>query len=186
MLQKIISVLLACVCAFTAVKAQKAAVKANALYGATATPNLAFEFGLGSRTSLDVAGGYNWFTFSDNKKLKHYLIQPELRFWFCDRFAGTFLGIHLHAGEFNVNRIGPFTAIENNRHEGYFYGAGIAIGNSWILSNLWGLEAEFGAGYARVRYDRFGCETCAPKTGLGHYDYFGPTRLSISLIYNLW
>ena len=186
MIKKIILALFVSLCALTGANAQKVSVKTNTLYWATTTPNLAVEFGLGPRTTLDIAGGYNWFTFSDNKKLKHYLIQPELRFWFCDRFAGTFMGLHLHGGEFNVNRIGPFTTIKDNRHEGYFVGAGVSIGHSWILSNRWSIEAEFGAGYAYIGYDRFGCETCAPKIGSGHHNYFGPTRLNVSLIYNLW
>ena len=186
MIKKIILVLLVSVGAFTAVHAQKVAVKTNALYWATATPNVAVEFGLGSKTTLDVAGGYNWFDFKENKKLKHYLIQPEIRHWFCERFAGTFVGFHLHGGEFNVNKIGPFTTLKENRYEGYFYGAGIAIGHSWILSNRFSFEAELGVGYARIEYDKFGCETCAPKVSSGSYNYVGPTRLSVSLVYNLW
>ena len=179
-------VLFVSVCVFSAAHAQKAAVKTNTLYWGTTTPNLAVEFGLGPRTTLDISGGYNRFDFKDNKKLKHYLIQPEFRHWFCDRFAGTFIGFHLHGGEFNVNRIGPFTTLKENRHEGYFYGAGISIGRSWILSNRFSLEAELGAGYARIEYDKFGCDNCAPKVSSGHYNYFGPTRLGISIIYNLW
>ena len=186
MIRKLMMVLFVSVCAFTTAHAQKAAVKTNALYWGTTTPNLAVEFGLGPKTTLDIAGGYNWFTFSENRKLKHYLIQPELRFWFCERFAGTFWGVHLHGGEFNVNKIGPFTTIKNNRYEGYFVGAGVAIGHSWILSNRFSVEAELGAGYAYINYDRFGCETCAPKTDSGTKHYFGPTRLNLSLVYNLW
>ena len=186
MTKKIILILFVSVSLFSVAHAQKASVKTNTLYWATTTPNLAVEFGLGPRTTLDIAGGYNWFTLSGNKQFKHYLIQPELRYWFCDRFAGTFMGIHLHGGEFNVSGIGPFTTIENNRHEGYFYGAGIAIGHQWILSNRWGFEAELGAGYARIEYDRFGCETCAPKDKSDHYNYFGPTRMSLSFVYHLW
>lgn len=165
---------------------QKVAVKTNALYWATTTPNLAVEFGLGPRTTLDVAGGYNPFTFSDNKKLKHYLIQPEVRHWFCERFAGWFLGIHAHGGEFNVGGIGPFTTIKDHRYEGWFAGAGIGFGYQWVFSPRWGLEAEIGAGYAYLDYDKYPCEKCGRKLDSGHRHYFGPTRLSISLVYNLW
>ena len=186
MIKKIVLALLVSVAAFTAAHAQKVAVKTNALYWATTTPNLAVEFGLGPKTTFDVAGGYNWFGFENNKKLKHYLIQPEFRHWFCERFTGTFVGVHLHSGEFNVSKIGPFTTIKNNRYEGYFYGAGISIGTHLILSNRLGIEAEIGAGYARIEYDKFGCDTCTPKTESGNYNYIGPTRLSVSLVYNLW
>ena len=187
MTKKLIITFLVCVSAFGAAHAQKVSVKTNALYWATfGTPNLAFELGLGPKTTLDIAGGYNWFTYKDDKKFKHALVQPELRHWFCERFSGTFFGIHLHGGIFNVNQIGPFTKLEENRYEGYFYGAGVGIGHQWILSNRWALETELGVGYARVEYDKFGCEKCAPKTDSGHYNYFGPTRTSLSFVYYLW
>ena len=186
MTRKLIMVLFVSACAFTGAHAQKAAIKTNVLHGGTTTPNLAIEFGMGPRTTLDIAGGYNPFVFDANKKLKHFLIQPEVRHWFCDRFAGTFMGIHLHGGEFNVGGIGPLKTIKNNRYEGYLYGAGIGIGHQWILSNRWGLEIELGLGYARLEYDMYGCDKCAPKIESGHYNYFGPTRLALSLVYHLW
>lgn len=166
--------------------AQKASVKTNLAYWGTSTPNLAVEFGLGRRTSLEIAGGYNWFAFNDDKKLKHYLVQPEFRYWFCERFVGTFIGIHAHGGEFNVGGIRPFTTIKNNRYEGWFLGGGISIGHQWLLGKRWGLEAEVGAGYAYIDYDKFRCGKCQPKIDRGKKHYFGPTRLNLSLVYYLW
>ena len=52
--------------------AQKIAVKTNALYWASASPNLSAEFGLAPRWTLEVGGGLNPFTFKDNRKWKHY------------------------------------------------------------------------------------------------------------------
>ena len=79
--------------------AQKVAVKTNLLYGAgTLTPNLGVEFGLGKRTTLDISGGYNpWNrqgTATDNKKWVHNIVQPEFRYWLCQRFNGHFFGVH--------------------------------------------------------------------------------------------
>ena len=170
----------------SAVSAQKAAVKTNLLHGATATPNLALEFGMGRKTSLELYGGYNWFDWESGKKWKHYIVQPEFRWWFCERFARSFVGLHLHAGEFNVGGTGPFTILKNNRYEGWFYGAGVSFGHQWILGKRWGLEAEIGVGYARMEYDRFPCGNCQPKNESGHYNYFGPTRVSLALVYYLW
>ena len=167
---------------------QEASVKTNLLYGATATPNLSYEFGLGPRTTLELAGGYNkWDLWGQQDKyMHHWIVQPELRHWFCERFAGTFVGVHLHGGEFNVSGIGPFSILKNNRHEGWFAGAGISIGHQWVLSNRWGLEAEIGAGYAYIDYERYGCAKCSPLKKEGKYHYVGPTRAAVSLIYLLW
>lgn len=65
--------------------AQEAAVKTNLLYDATTTMNLGVEFGLSPKWTLDVSGNYNPWTFSKNKKWKHWLVQPEARYWFCNK-----------------------------------------------------------------------------------------------------
>lgn len=170
--------------------AQKVAVKNNLIYDAAVlSPNLALEFGLGPKTTLDVTGGYNWYYFNKDKnnKFKHWLAQPELRFWSCERFNGFFWGIHLHGGEFNVanNRM-PFglgSFAENYRYEGHFYGAGVSIGNQWILGKRWNLEASIGAGYARVSYDKYGKDKCAPLIKSDDLNYWGITRATLSFVY---
>ena len=81
---------------------QNVAVKNNLLYDLTLTPNLSVEVGLAPKFTMDLQTGLNLFTLGDNKKLKHYLIQPELRYWFCERFNGLFVGAHAHGGQFNV------------------------------------------------------------------------------------
>ena len=81
--------------------AQKAAVKTNLLYDATSTLNLGVEFGLARRWTLDVSGNYNPWTFSENRKMKHWLVQPEVRWWNCTRFSGHFVGFHALGGGYN-------------------------------------------------------------------------------------
>lgn len=56
--------------------AQDWAVKTNLLYDATATINLGVEKGLSSKWSIDLSANFNGWTFSDNKKWKHWLVQP--------------------------------------------------------------------------------------------------------------
>ena len=58
----------------------KFAIKTNALYWATTTANLGFEVGLSKKLTLDVSGNYNPWKFSDHKQIKHWLVQPELRY----------------------------------------------------------------------------------------------------------
>lgn len=164
----------------------KFAVKSNALYWASATPNLGLEVALGRRTTLDIVGGWNPFTWSDNKKWKHWLVQPGIRFWTCERFNGHFVGAHLHGGEFNVGGVGPLRTLKDNRYEGWFYGAGVSYGHQWILSSRWSFELEAGVGYARMRYDKYPCEKCGPRVKSGYYNYFGPTKLSATFMFFLW
>lgn len=191
MLKKITLTILLCAgFATLTVSAQKAAIKTDLLYGATATPNLSFELGAGQRTTFDLRAGYNPFTFNNGKRFKHYLIQPGFRWWFCDRFAGWFAGVHLHGGEFSTKKIKPpfelLPTLNRYRYEGYFYGGGASIGYQWMLGKRWGVETELGVGYARFEYDKYGCQACASKIKSDSYNYFGPTRATISLAFYLW
>jgi len=165
---------------------QKVGIKTNVVHAAALTPNIAVEMGLNMNTTLEVYGAYNGFDLKEDKKWKHWIVQPEFRWWFCERFNGSYLGVHLHGGEFNVGGTGPFTAIKNNRYDGYFYGAGISYGYQWMISKRWAFELGVGAGYARFEYDRYRCHECSPKTGSGHYNYFGPTKALISFVLFLW
>ena len=172
------------------------AVKTNLLYDATSTINLGTEIGLGRRTTLDLSGNYNSWTFSDNRKMKHWLVQPEFRLWTCSRFSGGFWGIHAHYAQYNMGGMLPwgfrsgkmFGSIKNDnilnhRYEGWLVGGGIGYGYHWILGRRWGLEAEIGVGYAYLEYDKFRCETCGEKLGRESKHYFGPTKAAITLIF---
>ena len=82
--------------------AQKVAVKTNLLYDATTTMNLGLEIGLGKKWSLDLSGNYNPWKFDDETRLRHWGVQPELRYWLCEKFNGHFLGLHGHYAKYNV------------------------------------------------------------------------------------
>ena len=100
--------------------AQDIAVKTNLLYWATSTPNIGFEFGLGKRTTLDLVGGYNPWTLNkdDNKKIKHWMVMPEFRYWLCERFNGHFFGIHTGFAEYNISGVRiPFQNTKYDKYE---------------------------------------------------------------------
>ena len=160
------------------------AIKTNALYWATTTPNLGFEIGLSDKFTLDLSGNYNPWTFSDSKKLKHWLVQPELRYWTCERFNGHFFGLHAHYAEYNVGGI-KMLGLKDHRYQGNLYGAGVSYGYHWILNKRLSIEATIGVGYAYLDYDKYPCGKCGTKLKDGHKNYFGPTKAGVSLIYIL-
>lgn len=160
----------------------KFALKTNALYWATTTLNLGLEVGLAPKLTLDVSGNYNPWKFSDNRQLKHWLVQPELRYWLCERFNGSFFGLHGHYGEVNVSNLDVF-GMSHYRYDGKVYGAGISYGYQWILGKRWSMEAVIGVGYARLDYDKYECGKCGEKLGHNTKNYFGPTKAAISFIY---
>ena len=174
------------------VKAQDVAVKSNVLADAFLNPNLGIEVGLAPKWTLDVTGQFNAWTLSHERRWKHWAVQPEVRYWFCDRFSGHFVGAHIHGGQYNIggfdgkiNFLGTDARkLKDNRYQGWFVGAGIAYGYAWILGRHWNLEAEIGLGYAYTRYDRFQCAGCGKKieTDKLHH-YVGPTKAVINLVY---
>jgi hypothetical protein len=174
------------------VSAQEIAVKTNALYWATATPNLGLEVALAPRWTVDLSGGYNPWTFSDNMKWKHWLVQPEVRYWLCEKMGGHFFGFHLHGGQYNVGNIDAdfklagtdFSRLKDHRFEGWFAGAGVSYGHAWMLGRHWSLEAEIGLGYAYTRYDSYQCPECGSRLEEGkNHNYFGPTKAAVNLVY---
>lgn len=173
-------------------RAQDIAVKTNVLYDALANVNLGLEVGLAPQWSLDVAGDFNAWTFSHGSRWKHWFVQPEARYWLCDRFAGHFFGAHALVGQYNVGGLKnglsflgtDFSKLSDYRYQGWMGGMGVAYGYAWILGRRWNLEAEIGFGYIYSRYDRFQCAGCGERveTDQPHH-YFGPTKAAINLVY---
>jgi len=124
-------------------EAQEMALKSNLLYDATTTINLGYEVALNHKTTLDIWMNYNpwslgkkWVGLYENKlspvsasaseresKLKHFAIQPEIRFWTCEKFNGHFFGVHVHGGMFNVGALKlPFNVGRYKDANGVFLG----------------------------------------------------------------
>ena len=76
--------------------AQSLAVKSNALYWTTTTPNAGLECSVAPRWTFEFEGAYNPWTLNKEKnmKVKHWLVSPEFRYWFCEAFQGHFIGIN--------------------------------------------------------------------------------------------
>lgn len=172
------------------VKAQKVAVKTNLLYDVTSTINLGVEIGLAPKLTLDLSGNLNpWiFNKNTNSKIQHTMVQPELRYWLCERFKGHFFGAHMHWAKYNVGGVDlPFGLTEDTwakyRYRGDLYGAGVGYGYQWVFKKRWAVEAELGIGYAYLKYDKYACKNCGEYMGNKKMHYFGPTKAAISFIY---
>lgn len=170
-------------------QAQKFGVNTNLAYWATTTPNLGVEVALGPRVTFHLSGGYNPWTLNDdpavNMKMKHFLVSPEFRYWFCNSFQGHFMGINANYAEYNVGAI-PIPTIEgseNRRYEGWAAAAGLTYGYSWILGKRWNLEATIGLGCWYTEYDAFENRKCGLFQSSGSQIAFGPTRIGLSFIY---
>lgn len=168
--------------------AQNVALKTNLLYWATTTPNLGAEVSFARKHSVQLFYGLNpWRATGSRKSIRHWLVQPEYRYWFCESFNGWFLGGHLMGGEFNAGNVdlpfGLLPQLKTRRYEGWYAGGGVTVGYQWPLSRHWNVEASLGVGYDYIKYDKFECGRCGNRLEDGHAHYVGPTKAAISFLY---
>lgn len=172
------------------VKGQNVGLKTNLLADGFLSPNLGIEIGLAPRWTLDLSGQVNFWDVNKHK-WKHWLVQPEARYWFCDRFSRHFLGFHALGGKFNVGMIQndiklfgvDYSPLSDHRYQGWAVGGGVAYGYAFILGRHWNLELELGVGYAYLQYDKFECAECGRKVGDNNRHYVGPTKAAVNLVY---
>lgn len=158
------------------VSAQKIALKTNALEWATATSNISAEFAFGKKMSGELSVLYNPFTFSGNKKISGIAFQPEIKYWFCIPFYKHYIGIHPFFSDYNVGWT-------KYRYQGQLYGCGLSYGYQMILSKRLNLEFTLGVGYARMDHDRYERYRCGLFLDSLTGNYFGLTKLGISIVY---
>ncbi|MDR2937846.1 MAG: DUF3575 domain-containing protein [Prevotellaceae bacterium] len=164
-------------------QAQRLSVKTNLLYDLTATANLGAEVALSPKFTLDISGNYNGWNLLDGKQWQHWLVQPEARYWLCDRFNGHFFGLHGMYGNYDVYGIKSPVDLYDN-HKGMLAGGGISYGYQWILGKRLNIEATIGAGYLYLKYDKYAAPNSDVKVESGSTkNYIGPTKIGVSLSY---
>lgn len=173
--------------------AQKVGIKSNLLTDAALlSPNLGVEYAFNKHWTIEADYQINAWNIKQHK-LKHYLISPEVRWWYCEKFQGSFWALHALGGQYNVGNIHnginflgqKLSKLTDNRYEGWYLGAGIGYGYAWSLSKHWNLEMEVGFGYAYMKYDEYpACVECGTATAKNKsHNYVGFTKLALSLEY---
>lgn len=179
----------------TDLDAQDFSIKTNIAHNAAGIVNLGIEAPFrNDRWSMDVSGALNaWHAWGErDTKYKHYIVQPEFRYWLCNRFSGHYIGFHVHGGQYNVGNIQnnfssfgtDFSNLSDRRYQGWFAGAGFSYGYALPLDRNWNLEFGIGAGYSYTCSDVFECQDCGKQ--LAHnqpHHYFGITKISIGIVY---
>lgn len=160
----------------TAAHSQDYAIKTNTLLWGAATINAGAEVAINNKYTADFHIAYNPWTFKDNKKMRFLYIQPSAKYWFCEKFEGHFVGVHLHGGQY-------YGGFKDKIYDGYFAGGGFSYGYDWILSPHWNLEAEIGLGYARLWYKQSPNIPCTKCYRNKNKNYIGPTKLALTFTY---
>lgn len=171
--------------------AQNVALKTNLLYDALLSPTLGIEAGVAPKWTIDLSATINNWPVKEHR-WKQWMVQPEVRYWFCQRFSGHFLGFHGIGGQYNFGNLKnnikflgtDFSKLSDHRYQGWMAGAGIGYGYSWILSRHWNFEAEIGIGWIYTQSDVYNCANCGKKirSNVPH-NYVGPTKAALNIIY---
>lgn len=167
---------LALVCSGQTVCAQRVAVKTNALYWLTASPNIGMELRMSRHITMNLEAAASPLSIKDTK-LRHATFNPELRYWFSARpQAGHFAGIMGFASAYDLH-------LKSQTHKGAAYGVGITYGYSLVFSKHWSMEATAGLGLLRYREKKYKDGTPQPK-GVNHSGFTpAPTKLGVTFVY---
>ena len=178
--------------------AQEVAMKTNALYWGTTTPNMGIELALAERWTLELTGGYNPWVYNKNtnRKAMHWLVSPEVRYWFCESFHGHFIGVNANYTQFNISAMhfpNTFFVLSTNTSDDMIFGdarncgwavaAGMTYGYQFLISPRWNLELTAGLGWWYTEYERFESRKCGLFDQAIYKHAIGPTSLGISFIY---
>jgi hypothetical protein len=168
---------------FLSSHAQWIAVKSNIVYDATATLNVGGEFVINKQFSVDLSGNYNGWELGD-RVWKHWMIQPEGRYWLLERFNGHFFGVHGMYLNYDISRLEvPLIDFSRRIHyKGTAYGGGVSYGYSLYVTPRFNIEFSAGIGYLNFGYDKTIIRTNTPE-GRFKKSYFGPTKLGLSIVY---
>lgn len=174
------------------------AVKTNMLYDALTLANYSIEVPFNERFSALWYHQFPWWRWgkADNQYCVRFLsIGGEARWWFKpqprlqngksiqrDRLMGHFVGVYAESGKWD------FEFGRSVCHQGEHWSAGLSYGYSMPLGRRFNIEFSVSVGYASIAYRKF-----APSEDYeilwrdpvkhGRWNYFGPTKLQVSLVY---
>jgi len=163
------------------------ALKTNLAALGLLVANLGVEFSFGHGFSLDLPFYYSPYDITSRFRVRVLGTQPELRYWLRRDWpgAGHFFGINGTVAGFDISF--PHTRrFQDPEHA--LWGAGISYGYALNFGKEkhWGLEFNIGLGYMNYHLDTFDNVYNGKLLSTEKKDYWGVTRVGISLTYKLW
>ncbi|MDR1259550.1 MAG: DUF3575 domain-containing protein [Tannerellaceae bacterium] len=171
---------------FTAfsVYSQQIAIKSNLVYDATGTLNIGGEYAINKTFSVNLSANYNGWVLKKPYAWKHYLVQPEFRYWLRESFNEHYVGAHLIYADFDIERMSlPFFGMTRMyAYKGTAYGGGVSYGYHLYLTPRLNLEFSLGVGFLKLTYDKY-IRSGEKEGNQWTRNYIGPTQIGVSLVY---
>lgn len=162
-------------CTVKEMRAQFYSVQTNGLQWAMGTLNAEGSMALNKNWTLNMSIACNPWTLKDNKKIKHWLVEPGARYWLWQSYVGRFVGMYAIGTRYNMGW-------KKARYDGSGYGIGASYGHSWLLGKRWNLEAEAGIGAIVAMHTKYECGHCGDYVSKGTYLLPVP-KLAVNLVY---
>lgn len=167
-----------------ACRSQFVALKTNVAALGVLVANLGVEFSFGHGFSLDLPVYYSPYDITSKYRVRILGTQPELRYWLRRDCPGDghFFGLNATVAGFDVSF--PHTDRFQDP-ERALWGVGLSYGYalSFGADRHWGLECNIGLGYMNYRFDAFNNVYNGKLIYTGRKDYWGITRVGLSLTY---
>lgn len=168
-------------------RGQFIALKTNLAALGLLVANLGVEFSFGRGFSLDIPFYYSPYDITSRFRVRVLGTQPELRYWLHRDWpgAGHFIGINGTVAGFDISF--PHTSrFQDPEHA--LWGAGISYGYALNFGKEkhWGLEFNIGLGYMNYHLDTFDNVYNGKLLSTEKKNYWGITRVGISLTYKWW
>ncbi len=176
-LLKKIAVLVVLLLTAAGANAQRVAIKTNALYWTTLSPNLGMELRLSRHYTLNIDAGFNPFKISDKFEPRFIGISPEIRYWFDARPQS-----HHFIGALALGSSYKFL-LKDKQHDGSALGLGMTYGYSFVLGKRWSLETTIGAGLLKIKEKEFRKGDEIPEKVNRSKYMFAPLKVGVSFVY---
>ena len=173
------------------------AIKTNVPYLLLGIPNIGAEFSISKKISI--SGDILWAPYlfkKDDQVLRSLQGSIEMRYYINPKYYytnntydGFYIGPYVLAGDFNVGLKTKDNPLDNFRREGWGISAGVSLGYKMYLSNRFRVDFNLCLGYAQMQYDKYylgGEWSNYPLEMNKTKSWFGPTKVGISLVYNLF
>lgn len=164
-------------CGWQKAAAQRVSLKTNALYWATASPNIGAELRINRHITFNFEALYNKLHIGSTRT-RAEIFNPEMRYWLSARpQAGHFIGIIGAMANYDITHNGT-------RHNGDALGAGLSYGYSFVLGRHWSLETTVGAGLLARHEKRYGTDGQQQIEQGTHTIYnFAPLKAGVTFVY---
>jgi len=168
-------------------RSQFFAIKTNLAALGLLVANAGVEFSFGRGFSLDLPFYYSPYDITSKFRVRVLGTQPELRYWLRRDTPGDghFFGLNGTVAGFDIS-FPKSDRFQDPEHALWGFGLSYGYAFNFGTGRHWGIELNIGGGYMNYHLDTFDNTYNGKLLYTKKKDYWGITRVGLSLTYKLW